>query len=172
MEPFRRVDPDVLFQLLPGAPLRPKGVNLDPEYFDSRGYQVAGDIRIILTMASMRPGDPGNPYDVDLVYRLLVMDTIARAEQVFDAELDQTLRFGRHVDIELPRRLQADVARSWRSPNDGDASLCVAQLRYRNYVMRYVGQINQSGYFPTQESFLSMVQTLDAQIPKVLEDAT
>lgn len=170
MTTYSVVDPDVLFQLLPGSPRRPKDAPHDPEYFDEYGYLVADGTRVTMAVSSKRAGNADNPYDVDLTFRLLITSSDSTATQVFAREWEQTRKFTRSIQMvnAAPAR-KAHEARIWRTSLEPGSADCVAQVRYGNYVLRFVGRIEKGGYFENEGQFLEMVRVLDEKIPAILE---
>ena len=173
MASYGVVDPDVLFQLLPGSPRRPRDIKHDPEYFDQYGYLVAGQTRVTVAQSSKRVGKADNPYDVDLTFRLLVSSSDSTASEVFAKEWEQTRKFTRSMQlVDASSASSAQEAKIWRTSLEPESADCVAQVRYGNYVLRFVGRIDRGGYFENEAQFLDMVRALDAQIPSVLKRAT
>ena len=167
------VDPDVLFQVLPGSPRRAKDAPHDPAYFDKYGYLVAGETRATIALSSKREGKAENPYDVDLTFRLLVSSSDSIAAKVFAQEWEQTQKFTPSIQlVDTSAANTAQESRIWRTSLEPGSADCIAQVRYGNYVLRFVGRIEQGGYFESERQFLDMVRVLDAQIPSLLKQAT
>jgi hypothetical protein len=173
MPSYSVVDPDVLFQLLPGSPRRAKDAPHDPNYFDEYGYLVAGETRATMALSSKQEGKAENPYDVDLTFRVLVSSSDSTAAKVFAQEWEQTRKFTRSMQlVDSSPAVRAQEAKIWRTSLEPGSAHCIVQVRYGNYVLRFVGRIEQGGYFENEGQFLDMVRALDAKIPSILERAT
>lgn len=170
MPAYSVVDPDVLFQLLPGSPRRAKDAPHDPEYFDEYGYMIAGETRVAMAVSSKRGVNAENPYDVDLTFRLLISASDSTATEVFAREWEQDRKFTRTMQVvDSAPATRAQEARIWRTSLEAGSADCIAQVRYGNYVLRFVGRIEKGGYFENEDQFLEMVRVLDEKIPAVLE---
>jgi hypothetical protein len=172
MPSYTVVDPDVLFQLVPGAPRRAREAPHDPQYFDNYGYLVAGETRAAVVLSSKRQ-ELKSLYDVDLTFHVWVSSTDWTASKVFAQAWEKTHKLTRSLQvIDVPSITKAEEAKVWRTSQAPGSADCIAQVRYGNYVLLFVGRIEQGGYFENERQFLDMVRALDTRIPSILERAT
>lgn len=165
--PYPLVAASTVFQGMPGVPPNPMvgGDRVDP-----MGYQAADDLRIAAATASKRTANPNDPYDVDLMVRLIVAPSAERAARMFEEEVTQDRKLVPGLAVQAPSQgLRAQQLVVWQAGSD--SKMIVAVARYGNYLLRYAGRFADGGYFADRASFLEFLRAMDAHVVRTVVKA-